>query len=130
MNADITLKGKAYKLVFSDKAGSKRVSTTDGAQMPHTLRIAHQDAIDSATKLPITRSLFESAITHKDTTGTIVAPRPVRAYVVVEKLKGANAPSTADILLAIGTVIQAIASTSADASALDLASSVFVTGEQ
>jgi hypothetical protein len=130
MNADITLKGKVYKLLFSDKTESQRKSITDGATLPHTIKIAHSDATDSATKQPIKRSLFRVDMTHVDTGGVNPSAVPVTAYLVVQHGTGLFQPSLAAIELAVDTVVQAMTGTAADASALDLADEVFVNKEQ
>lgn len=130
MNADITLKSKAYKQVYSDKAGSLRRSTTDGATLPHTIRIAHSDAIDSRTKVPTRRSLMRVDMTHLDTGGVNPSPLPVSVQIVVVKGKDSYAPSQASIELAVDTAIQALTGTAADASALDLTDEIFVNEEQ
>lgn len=130
MNADVTLKSKVYKLLYSDKAGSERKSITDGATLPHKLRIAHSDATDSATKLPIQRSLVRVDMTHLDTGGVNPSPVPVSAYIVVQHGTGLYQPSTASVELAVDTLIQALTGTGADASALDLTDEIFVNKEQ
>lgn len=130
MNADITLKGKAYVQNYSDKAGSLRTSITDGAALPHTIRIAHTDGIDSKTKLPITRSLFRVDMSHLDTGGVNPSPLPVSVQVVVQKGKGLYQPSTATIELAVDSAVQAFTGTGADASALDLADEIFAGNQQ
>lgn len=130
MNADITLKSKVYKLLYSDKAESVRKSITDGAILPHTIRIAHSEAVDSATKLPVKRSLMRVDMTHVDTGGVNPAPTTVSAYLVVQHGIGLNQPSQAAIELAVDTLIQALTGTGADASALDLTDEIFVAKEQ
>jgi hypothetical protein len=130
MNANITLKSKVYNQVYSDKAGSLRRSITDGAALPHELRISHTDAVDSKTKLEVKRSVMRVDMTHLDTGGVNPAPVPVTAYLVVQHGVGTNQPSTASIELAVDTLIQALTGTGADASALDLADEVFAGKEQ
>jgi hypothetical protein len=130
MNADITLKSKVYKLQFSDKGESQRKSVTDGATLPHKIKIAHSDATDSATKQPIRRHLMRVDMTHVDTGGINPAPVPVTAYMVVQHGTGTNQPASAAIELAVDTLIQALTGTAADASALDLTDEIFVNEEQ
>lgn len=130
MNADITLKAKVYKLNYSDKSGSLRTSTTDGAALPHTVKIAHSDAVDSKTKLPMKRSLFRVDMTHLDTGGVNPSPLPVSVQIVVQKGTGLYAPSLTAIELAVDSAIQALTGTAADGSALDLADEIFVNLEQ
>jgi len=130
MNANITLKSKVYNQIYSDKAGSLRRSITDGATSPHTLRIAHTDGIDSATKIATRRSLMRLDMTHTDTGAVNPSPLPVSVQVVVVKGTGVYAPTQAAIELAIDSVVQALTGTSADASALDLADEVFANEEQ
>lgn len=130
MNADITLKSKVYKMVYSDKAGSLRRSITDGAAKPHELRIAHSEATDSVSKQPVARRLLRVDMTHLDTGGINPSPVKVSAYMVVQHGLGIYQPTTADIELAVDTLVQALAGTGADASALDLADEIFAAGEQ
>lgn len=130
MNADITLKGKAYKLIYSDKLGSLRKSVTDGAALPHTMRIAHTDAVNSKTKVLTRRSLSRIDMTHLDTGGVNPSPQPVSVQLVVEKGVGLYAPTLTAIELAVDSLMQMYSSTAADASALDLTDEVFVNEEQ
>jgi len=130
MNADITLKSKAYKLIYSDANGSLRRSITDGATLPHTMEIAHQDATDGATKLPVTRSKFAVNMSYLDTGGVNPSPIPVRVQIVVVAGKGVYQPSQTAIELCVDTAIQALTGTGADASALDLADEIFANHEQ
>jgi hypothetical protein len=130
MNPDITLKGKAYKQVYSDKAGSLRKSITDGAALPHYLRIAHSDMVDSKTKIAARRHLFRVDMTHVDTGAVNPSPLQVSAQLVVVTGTGVYQPTQAAIELAVDTLIQALTGTGADASALDLTDEVFVNEEQ
>jgi len=131
MTNDITVMSKAYKWVYSDaNGGSLRRSTTDGATLPHTLKVAHVDAIDSKTKVPCRRSTVRFDLTHVDTGGANPSPLPVSAYMVLVKGKGVYAPSTASIQLAINSLIQLLSQTAADASALALRDAIGVNEEQ
>jgi len=130
MNANITLKSKVYNQVYADKGGSLRRSITDGATLPHELRIAHSDGVDSKSKLAIKRSLFRIDMTHLDTGGINPSPIPVTCYMVVQHGVGTFQPSTTAIELAVDSVCQALVSTAADGSALDLADDVFAAKEQ
>jgi hypothetical protein len=98
--------------------------------LPHTLRIAHQDAIDSRTKVATRRSLMRVDMTHLDTGGVNPSPLQVSVQLVVVKGKDTYAPSQTAIELAVDTLIQALTGTAADASALDLADEIFVNEEQ
>jgi len=130
MNADITLKGKVYKQVYSDKAGSLRRSITDGTTLPHEISIAHQDATDSKSKLPVKRSKMALSYSHKDTGGVNPSPVPVLAQLVVQHGTGLYQPTQADIEFAVDSLVQALTGTAADASALDLADEIFASKEQ
>jgi len=130
MNANLTVKAKVYNQVYSDKTESLRRSVTDGATLPHTMKIAHSDATDSATKLPIKRHLFRIDMTHLDTGAVNPSPVPVTAYMVVQHGVGLYQPTSTAIELVVDSVCQALVSTAADASALDLADEIFVSQEQ
>lgn len=130
MNADLTIHGKVYKQVYSDKAGSLRRSTTDGAALPHTLRIAHMDAIDGKTKIATRRSLMRFDMSHLDTGGVNPSPLPVSIQVIVTKGTGTYQPSAVAIAMVCNSMVQALATTAADASALDLDDEIFLNEEQ
>jgi len=121
MTPDITLMGKSFKWIASlQNGGSLRRSTTDGATLPHTIKINHTDAVDSATKVACRRSQFRVDVTHLDTGGVSPSPLPCTAYVVFVKGKGMYGPSSATIQLTLNMLIQALSQTAADASALAL----------
>lgn len=130
MNADLTLKGKAYKLQYSDKAGSVRRSTTDGATLPHVMSIKHSSAVSSATKVAINRTLVRIDMSHLLSDGVSPGPEPVSAYMVVQHATGLNAPTTAAIQTAVQSLIQALTGTVADGSALNLLDAICVNKEQ
>lgn len=130
MNADITVKAKLFKQTYSDKAGSLRVSTTDGAAFPHSISISHQRLIDGKTKLPMDQSKLFISTSHKDTGGVNPAAAPFTVQVTARRGTGLNAPTQAEILLGLEMARQILADTSADASALNLGTNIFVTQEQ
>jgi hypothetical protein len=130
MNNNIALKSKSYDLVYSDMSKSLRRSITDGNAFPHSLEIGHQDVVDGKTKLPMRQSRLYLAMTHVDTGGTNPAAAPLTVQITVRKGTGLNAPTTAAIELAVDSVIQALAGTGADASALDLADDIFASEQQ
>lgn len=130
MNDNITLKAKVYNRVYSDKAGSLRRSLTDGAALPHTIKVAHTEIVDSVSKLKLARSLVRIDMSHLDTGGVNPAATPVTAYMVVTHGTGINQPTTAAIELAVDSLCQAMVGTGADASALDLAAIFFANKEQ
>jgi len=126
MNSNITVKGKAYVENFRDESRSRRTSITDGNAFPHTIEVAHQQLTDGKTKLPMVQSKLFVAMSHKDTGGVNPAAAPVSVQLTVRKGTGVNAPTTAELLLAIDSVRQILASTAADASALDQSTDLFV----
>lgn len=130
MNDQITLKAKVYDLQYSDISGSRRNSATDGSAFPHYLQVVHQNVIDGKSKLPMIQSKVFLSMTHKDTGGVNPAAAPVTVQLTVRKGTGLNAPSSTELLLAIDSIRQLLATTAADASALDLGSNVFVTQAQ
>jgi hypothetical protein len=130
MTNDITLKAKAYEWLYSSELGSARRSITDGAVLPHDLKISHIDVTDGKTKLAMRQSKMFLAMSHLDTGGVNPAAAPITVQVTVRKGVGVNAPSTVAIELAIDSVVQALTGTGADASALDLADDIFANEEQ
>jgi len=131
MNNDITIESKAYAWQFSDKvAGSQRRSVTDGAARPHVMTIAHQTGKSSVTGLPVNRSKLRFDFTCLDTGGVNPSSEPLTVTLTMQKGMGINAPSSADITLAYDTIRQVLATTSADASGLNLGSNIFATQEQ
>lgn len=130
MNNDITLKGKTYALQFSDKTGSQRRSTTDGAHLPHLVRIAHMDAVDSATKLPVKRSKSQVVFSYLDTGAVNPSPIPVTVTLTVVRATGIYQPSASVVQNAIGSLIQMLNGTSADAASLNLLTNIHVNEEQ
>lgn len=130
MNANYTIKGKVFNQIYSDKAESLRRSVTDGATLPHFMRIAHSQGTDKATKLPILSDLLEFKMSHLDTGGVNPSPIPLIVRVTVVHGTGLYQPSTPSIQLACDCAIQTISSTAADASAQSLRDNIFVTKEQ
>jgi hypothetical protein len=130
MNNNITVKAKDYVLAYSDKTGSLRTSATDGNAFPHSIQVAHIDVIDAKSKLPAKQSKLVVSMSHKDTGGVNPAGIPVTVQLTVRHGTGINAPTNTELLLAIDSMRQILAATSADASALNLSSDIFVTKSQ
>jgi hypothetical protein len=123
MNTNLTVSALTFTQSFSDKGGSERRETSRGATLPEIMTIKHQDAVDSASKRPITRSVlrFDRHVAMTDG-----SPSPVSAYVVVSAPKDA-AVASADILAVIARIVSVLDDTSPN---LDLGSAIFVNKEQ
>jgi hypothetical protein len=124
MTNDLTIDTLAFKLVYSDKNGSERRETSRGANLPTVMSIGHQPYVDSATKLPGTRSVMRfDRYLNVDGEGTIA---PQSAYIVVA---GPNSTgvTNADILAVVQHLISALQE---DDSGLDLMDEFAVNREQ
>lgn len=126
MNADLTIDTLSFKTVYSDKSGSLRREVSRGANLPTELKVATQDYVDSATKVPGTRTVvrFDRHVALSD--GRI-APG-VSAYTVVSVLKDAEITAT-DINAATGHLINMLGVAS-NTNGLGLNDEVFVNKEQ
>jgi hypothetical protein len=124
MTDDLTIDTLSFKLRFSDKKdGSERRETSRGVTLPTVMTIRHQDIIDSATKLPCTRSVLRFDRYVLADNGQIV---PVTSYRVTQVPKVAGVES-ADVLAVVqhcNTVEQE------DDSGLDLMEEIYVNLEQ
>lgn len=123
MNADITLSTLSFTQQYSDKTGSLRREVSRGAMLPETLRIAHSDYVDSATKLPGVRSL-----TRVDRYIALTDDRiaPVSASLVVAKPTDANV-TNADILAVVQRLVDLLKS---ESGGLALSEEIFVSLQQ
>lgn len=130
MNANLTLFTKTLTQKYSDKDGSLRVAVpaeiVSAGQL--SLNIAHQDYTDSKTKVPGRRSVMR----FQQDAVNVTTGQPVIAYaqLIVGRPSDTTAVSDADIAKLVDCIRQMIASTAADASALNLGSAFAVTGEQ
>lgn len=123
MNAALVLSSLTFNQSFSDKTGSERREVSRGVNLPEVLSVKHQGYVDSATKMPGTRSVVRLDRHVAITDGRIV---PVSAYLVVTVPNDA-AITSADVLAAVERIAQLIQE---DDSGLDLADEIFVNHEQ
>lgn len=123
MNANITVGSLSFVQQYSDQSGSLRREVSRGAALPTTLKISHSPYVDSATKLPGTRSLLRIDRYQAITGGSIV---PVSAYVVVTRPTDVLVTSV-EILAALQSLIDIMQE---DDSGLDLMDEIFVNQEQ
>lgn len=129
MNADLTIKTKNVKLVYSDEGGSlRKTATGDIVTVGRlSLTIGHQDYIDSKTKSPGRRHV----VRFQQDAVNITTGQPLVAYAQLTVGRPSDPTITdSDMLAMIDSIRQMIATTSADAAALNLASNIFVTEEQ
>jgi hypothetical protein len=120
----LTLSTLVFNMLYSDKTGSARQEVSRGVNIPTKLLVRHQDVVDSATKLPATRSSVRFEY-HMALTGGAIAPA-VTATLTVQSLKdplvtGAIVDSTVEL---VAQLIQE------DDSGLDLATEIFVEKQQ
>lgn len=129
MNNNLTLKTKSVNLIYSDKDGSlRRAAPTDIVSVGQlSLSIAHQDYVDSKTKVPGTRSVMR----FQQDASNVTTGQSLIAFAQLTVGRPTDATITdGDILALVDCIRQMLATTSADAAALDLASAFAVTGEQ
>lgn len=121
MNANLTVKTKALNLVYSDKEGSiRRGAIGDIVASPGqvTLNIAHQEYKDSKTGAPGVRSVMRF---QQDTVNVATGQKLIAfAQLTVGRPSDATVTNS-DILALVDCVRQMLATTSADANALNLA---------
>lgn len=124
MNNNLTISTLAFNLNYTDaQSGSKRTEVSRGVNLPEVMTIRHQDYVDSATKLPGTRSVLRFDRHLEMTDGRIA---PVSAYLVVTAPKDANVASS-DVLAVVERIVNTIQE---DDTGLDLADEIFVNKEQ
>jgi len=129
MNNDLTIKTKSVKLVYSDKDGSLRKAATGDvvAVGKLSLTIGHQDYIDSKTKASGRRHV----VRFQQDAINITTGQPLVSYAQLTVGRPSDTTITdADVLAMVDSIRQMIATTSADANALNLATNLFVTEEQ
>jgi hypothetical protein len=129
MNADLTVKTKVLKLVYSDKDGSLRRGITNEIVSVGqcSLTIAHEDYTDAVTKVKGIRSVMR----FQQDAANVTTGQPLRAYAQLTIGRPSdNTITDADILALIDCIRQLTATTAADANALNLASAFAVVREQ
>lgn len=128
MNADLTVKTKSFVLVYSDKDGSlRRASPGLTATGNTTLTVAHQDYVDSKTKVPGVRSnvRFQLEAVNAST------GNPMIAFAQLTFGRPSDPTITdADMAALVDAIRQMLATTAADAAALNLSNSIVVNREQ
>lgn len=130
MNADLTIKGGTFSSVYSDKAGSLRRAapgTPFSTGASGSLSIAHTSYVDSQTKKPGRRSLMRVQIDKAAADGSNTI---AYAQLIVGRPDDSVTVPDSDIVALVDSLRQVIAGTSADASALNLASDFAVTALQ
>lgn len=129
MNANLTIKTKSVNLIYSDKDGSlRRAATGDivsNGQL--SLTIGHQDYVDSKTKAPGVRSVLRF---QQDTVNPSTGQKLIGFAQLTVGRPSDSTITDADILAMVDSIRQMLATTSADASALDLSDEFVVNREQ
>nr|QDH90609.1 MAG: hypothetical protein H1RhizoLitter245_000003 [Leviviridae sp.] len=123
MNASLTIDTLSFVQQYSEKSGSLRREIARGPALPTELKIAHQPYVDSATKLPGTRSVVRFDRYQALSTGVIA---PVSAYLVVTRPTDTLVTGT-EILATIQNLVSLLQE---DDSGLDLMDEIFVNQEQ
>lgn len=90
MNANLTVNALAFVQQYSEKSGSFRQEVSRGMALPTTMKVSHQDYVDSATKLPGKRSVVRFDRHIALTTGKIA---PISVYTVVTHPTDGNVTS-------------------------------------
>jgi hypothetical protein len=125
MDANLTISGLAFNLIYSDQGGSLRRETSRGATLPTELLIKHQDYVDSKTKVAGRRTLVRLDYHMLMTDGVI---RPVSYYAVLARPNDVLVTST--ITNAIEAMLTNLMHSSTNTSGLDLKDEILANGEQ
>lgn len=125
MNNNLTIDTLSFNLVFSDKNESLRRDISRGVNLPTEMRVAHQEYVDSKTKVKGRRSLvrFDRFVS---LSSSVIAP--VSAYAVVTVPTDTSVTS-ADVL-AVVQHLNNVLFASTQTAGLDLKDEIFVTQEQ
>lgn len=129
MNNDLVIATKNVKLAYSDVSGSvRRAAVGDIVSVGQvSLTIGHQDYTDSKTKASGRRHVLR----FQQEAMNIATGQKLIAYAQLTVGRPTDPTITlADVLALIDGVRQMIATTSADAAALNLASNFIATEEQ
>lgn len=127
MNDNLTIKSGVFSLVYKDQGGSLRRApsgTPFSTGAVGSVSIAHSPMVDSQTKKPGTRSMLRVQIDKPAADGSNTV---AYAQLIVGRPTDSVTIPDSDILALVDSIRQLIASTSADASALNLASDFAVT---
>ena len=125
INNDLTISTLSFKLKANDIAdGSLRTEVSRGVNLPEVLTIRSQDYVDSATKLPGTRTVLRID-RHLALASGQIAPGSY-AYLVVGRLKDSGVV-TADITAVVARIRGVIDDTAPN---LNLSNDIFVDGAQ
>lgn len=127
MNTNLTINGRSFVQRFNDKdAGSVRVDTSEGVNLPVQLTIKSQPYVDSVTKIPGRRTVVRIDKPVESADGEIISG--LEAHVVVSVPNKADV-ETADVQSVISDLLFLLAP-AAIANALDLSDEIFVNQEQ
>lgn len=122
MNDNLTIKGGTFSLVYKDKAGSLRRApsgTPFSTGAVGSVSIAHTSYTDSQTKKTGRRSVLRVQIDKASADGSNTI---AYAQLIIGRPDDTVTVPDSDISALVDCVRQVIATTSADASALNLAS--------
>lgn len=127
MDQNLTINARSFVQQYNDRdAGSVRVDTSEGINLPTTLTIKSQRIVDSATKIPGRRTVVRIDKAVSSEAGDIVSG--LEAHVVVTVPTHA-AVETADVQAIISDLLFLLGP-AAMAGALDLRDEIFVNQEQ
>jgi len=125
MNADITVSGLAFKLIYSDKDGSLRREISRGASLPTEILIQHRDYTDTRTKV-LSKSTTVRIDYHMVMTDGVV--RPVSLQTVLRRPD--DVLVTAGIITAIEAMLVNLLHGTSNTSGLDLEGEILSVREQ
>jgi hypothetical protein len=129
MNADLTLKTKSLKLIYSDKEGSLRRGSTGEIVSSGTLSlgIQHGTYTDSQTGGPGKSHVIR--LEHE--TVSLTTGKPVRqSTTLTHRSENDSVITDADRKALVDVLIQFLGPTTADASALNQRDAWLIVGEQ
>lgn len=125
MNADITVSGLAFKLIYSDKDGSLRREISRGVSEPTEITIQHRAYLDTRTKVPSKSTTVRVDYYVTMTDGVV---RPVSLQTVLRHPD--DVIVTAGIITAIEAMLVNLLHGTTNTSGLDLEGEIFSNGEQ
>jgi hypothetical protein len=126
MNNDLTINAIPFVLQYSDKTGSLRRNVSRGINLPTDLRISHNDAVESSTKLKTRRSMVRFD-RHVELSSGVIAPVSLYVVAVVPQDSAVTSDDTSALAFHLQNFLYAAGG---NTSGLDLIDNVIDSKEQ